>query len=116
LGEQFPPLGPLAQGNASLPKADVISAFSFAMDDQYKLGSTPCKGRYAGCMTAPCFFKPGAKTPPSDGDPIQCECPTFTGTYQVGQSGQACEIGGRGDSQTYLWSASNTISSRGNQP
>jgi hypothetical protein len=90
------------------PKADVISAFSFAMDGPYKLGSTPCSGEYAGCMTAPCTYKPGAKMPPSDGDPVQCECPVYNGTYQVGQNGQSCTIASP-DSSRYIWSAANTV-------
>lgn len=93
-----------------IPKADVISTFSFAMDGEYKLGSTPCSGLYAGCMTAPCFFKKGAKMPPSDGDPIQCECPVYNGTYQVGQNGQSCSIASP-DTATYVWSGSNTVPS-----
>jgi hypothetical protein len=96
--------------NASLmPKADLVSTFSFAMDSNYKLGSTACNGLYAGCMTAPCFFKAGHKSPPTDGEPIQCECPTYTGVNQVGQSNQSCSITGGGKA-TYVWSAGNSVS------
>jgi hypothetical protein len=99
-----------------MPKADLISTFSFAMNGDYETLPTPCEaGLYAGCMTAPCFFPEGAKQPPSDGDPIQCQCPTFNGVYQVGQPNRACTIptvpgmGGK----TYVWSASNTVPSSG---
>lgn len=92
-----------------MPKADLVSTFSFAMDGDYRLGSTACAGLYAGCMTAPCFFEEGAATPPSDGDPVQCKCPTYTGTYQVGQSNQACSIPDSNGS-AYVWSAANSVS------
>ena len=92
-----------------MPKADLVSTFSFAMDGDYRMGSIPCDGLYAGCMTAPCFFAEGTGEPPSDGAPIQCECPTYTGTYQVGQSGQECPIAGD-DGTMYVWSAARTVS------
>lgn len=95
-----------------IPKADLISAFSFAMDDDYDLGSTPCEGLYAGCMTAPCFFPEGAPQPPSDGDPIQCECPTFAGDFQVGQSNQACQPASE-NADPHVWSAANSVSDGG---
>lgn len=94
-----------------MPKADLISTFSMtAMATDYQIGTTPnCEGRYAGCMTAPCFFPEGAKQPPSNGDPIQCECPTFTGKYQVGQFKQQCNIPSSGG-KSYVWSAANNVS------
>lgn len=93
-----------------MPNADLISTFSMtAMAADYQIGTTPCEGRYAGCMTAPCFFPEGAKQPPSDGDPIQCECPTFTGKYQVGQFRQQCDIPTSGG-KSYVWSAANNVS------
>jgi hypothetical protein len=91
-----------------IPKADLISTFSFAMDGDYKLGSTSCNGLYAGCMTAPCFRKPGQTSPPTNGEPVECHCPTYTGDYQIGQSNQTCSIAG-GDKAAYTWSASNTV-------
>ena len=95
-----------------IPKADLVSAFSLAMNDDYAFGKTPCEGPraglYAGCMTAPCFLPPGAKQPPADGDPIQCQCPTFSGPYQVGQDSQMCKITPQ-DGTIYVWSASYTI-------
>lgn len=98
-----------------MPKADLISTFSFAMsgkDGSYELGSTPCEGSsagpYAGCMTAPCFYGSGHKSPTQDGELVQCQCPIYSGDFQIGQSGQTCPISGS-DGKTYVWSASNTV-------
>jgi hypothetical protein len=96
-----------------MPKADLVSTFSFAMDGDYQIGSTACPaGLYAGCMTAPCFFPEGARQPPADGDPIQCECPTYNGVYQVGQFLRQCSIPSVGR-ESYVWSAANTVSTGG---
>jgi hypothetical protein len=97
-----------------MPKADLVSAFSFAMDDDYDLGSTRCDepAPYAGCMTAPCFLPAGAQSPPADGDPIQCRCPIVTGAFQIGQDGQSCEIPSEGGMR-YVWSAANTVGGGG---
>lgn len=99
------------KGDASgslIPGADLISTFSFAMDNDYKLGSTCCAGLYAGCMTAPCHFAPG-KTSAANGDPVQCECPVADGNFQIGQSDQSCKIASSGP-QSYVWSASFSVS------
>jgi hypothetical protein len=103
--------------NASLmPKADLISTFSFAMNTDYKIGSTSCpSGRYAGCMTAPCFYiKVAKKSQVKDGDSVRCDCPIYDGAYQVGQSNQACTIPGEGKA-SFIWSASNTVPAAGNK-
>ena len=63
-------------------------------------------------MTAPCFFAKGDQTPPTDGEPVQCECPTVTGKYQVGQPGQQCTIDG---GTTYVWSAAYSVPADGGQ-
>jgi hypothetical protein len=98
-----------------MPKADLISTFSLtAMEPNYQVGVSPlpkdgnCHGRYAGCMTAPCFFEEGTKQPFSDGDPVTCECPTFEGPYQVGQFKQQCDIP-QSDGNIYVWSAANHV-------
>jgi hypothetical protein len=91
-----------------IPKADLISTFSFAMNKDYTTLPTPCSaGLYAGCMTAPCFFQEG-RSSASDGDPVQCDCPTYNGVYQVGQPDQQCTIPSQ-DGKSYVWSASNTV-------
>ncbi len=94
-----------------LPKADLVSTFSFAMNDTYEMGKgTDCtqvpNPLYAGCMTAPCFYPPGAPMPPKDGDPVYCQCPTWQGPYQVGQPDQSCTIPDGPDGTRYVWSAS----------
>ncbi len=94
-----------------IPGADVISAFSLAMNDDYQVGTSKCpSGEYAGCMTAPCYFQEGATIPPNNGDLIQCMCPTWTGDFQIGQFRQAsdCTIDGGG---VYVWSAANKVGS-----
>lgn len=92
-----------------MPKADMISTFSFAMTPNYPINPpVDCtqveNPLYAGCMTAPCFLPSGAPRPPKDGDPIQCQCPTFAGPYQVGEAGQSCTIPSSGG-KSYVWSA-----------
>jgi hypothetical protein len=92
-----------------IPGADLVSAFSFAMEEGYRMGSTTCEpGLYAGCMTAPCYLPAGASHPPSDGDPVQCRCPTYDGVYQVGQLDQQCSIPDQG-ATSYVWSAANRV-------
>jgi hypothetical protein len=59
-------------------------------------------------MTAPCFFKPGATKPPTDGEAIQCECLIYSGAFQVGQFKQSCTIPSDSGG-SYVWSASNTV-------
>jgi hypothetical protein len=93
-----------------MPKADLISTFSFAMAKDYETRPTPCTaGLYAGCMTAPCSLPESATGSPADGDPVQCDCPTYNGVYQVGQPGQQCTIPAQ-DGNSYVWSASNSVS------
>ncbi len=100
-----------------MPKADLISTFSFAMsgkDGPYELGSIPCTGsnagKYAGCMTAPCSYGPGHTSPTQDGELVQCQCPIYSGDYQIGQKGQSCPAQG---TTSYVWSASNTVKEAG---
>lgn len=98
-----------------MPKADLVSTFSFAMGAEYQLGSTTCAaGKYAGCMTAPCFFKAGHTGSVTNGEPIECQCPVYDGPYQAGQSKQVCPIP-PGDKATFVWSASNTVPASGGQ-
>lgn len=90
-----------------IPASDLISAFSFAMDKDYRQGSTPCTGPYAGCMTAGCAYGPNHRSPTVDGELVQCQCPIANGNFQIGQSHQTCAIAGSGQT-SYLWSASYT--------
>jgi hypothetical protein len=93
-----------------MPKADIDSTFSTAMikDHPQSIHPPNCMGLYAGCMTAPCFFKPGHTGAPVNGELIQCECPVYNGTYQVGAAKQACTIPNQG-STSYVWSAANHV-------
>jgi hypothetical protein len=100
---------PTDPSTSLIPKADLISTFSFAMHGDYRLGSKSCpSGLYAGCMTAPCFFEPGHKSPVTDGELVRCDCPTYAGVYQVGQANESCTIAG-GGKESYVWSASNRV-------
>ena len=109
-------------GSAGLiPGAQIISTFSFAMNDEYVPGSTDCTDPnanwpdlsylYAGCMTAGCSFEGAAPTAPYTGQTVQCACPTWRGPYQVGQNHQSCGIEPDAATKTrYVWSASYTVS------
>ncbi len=99
-----------------MPKADLISTFSFAMDANYSQAPpTSCtKGLYLGCMTAPCKYGPKHKSPTTDGELVQCQCPAYDGVYQVGQPNQTCTIPSSGGKH-YAWSASNAVTPGGGQ-
>lgn len=88
-----------------IPGADLISTFGFGLSKEYPPGSVDCNGLYAGCMTAPCYAEEGAEGPPSAGDTVRCQCPTYKGDYQIGQGGATCLETSTG----YTWSASLTI-------
>lgn len=85
------------------PDVDLISTFSFAHVSEHSFGSTACdSGLYAGCMTAPCSTDENGLT--------TCQCPTFTGPYQVGQrSKRLKELGLGCDISPNVWSAANRI-------
>ncbi len=98
-----------------MPKADLISTFSLAMSGKggtHELGSIPCNGSsagpYAGCMTAPCFYGPEHTSSTTDGERVKCQCPVYSGDFQIGQKGLSCPI-----DAGYVWSASNTVSGTG---
>lgn len=83
------------------PGAARISTFGFYRATVEPLGTTDCSadpGPYAGCMTAPCAG-PTMRNP--DGTvTIRCDCPIYDGPFQIGQSGQSCDIA------PLAWSAS----------
>ncbi|MCK7614728.1 hypothetical protein [Roseibium sediminicola] len=85
------------------PDVHLISTFSFAHVSEHSFGSTTCdSGLYAGCMTAPCSIDENGLT--------TCQCPTFTGPYQVGQrSKRLNELGLGCDISPNVWSAANRI-------
>jgi hypothetical protein len=96
--------------NGSLiPGADLISAFSLALEREIHIGNTSCdRDLYAGCMTAPCKAQldPVTGLPVQDPftglDLVQCACPLWDGKYQVGQDipPGSCTLGG-----SNVWSA-----------
>jgi hypothetical protein len=104
-GPNYAPACAAVNSGTMIPGADLISTFSYYLNDQIPISQSSCAtpALYAGCMTAPCT-RTGA-TDPTTGQPIvQCACPTFEGPYQVGQdlstTGQSCVLG---DNQ--VWSS-----------
>jgi hypothetical protein len=90
--------------------ADLVSTFSFAMSPldnsgSYTLGSTPCQGEYAGCMTAPCKYSS------ADRSIAQCACPTWVGPYEVGQQIPTSECQLKYPGLSYVWSAAHSVTS-----
>lgn len=96
-------LGNVADGVAQTldPNATLVSTFSMMHSLRYPIGSTSCDGTYAGCMTAAC----GEPYTGPDGERfVDCACPTFTGTYQFGQTNPDldCDL-----KLEHVWSAAN---------
>jgi len=82
-----------------IPKADLISTFSFDCLPTDGLGSTDCSttpSLYAGCMTAPCW-RTGTE------GIVQCSCPTYDGPFEIGLNDQSCTLDG-----PHVWSAAFT--------
>jgi len=92
-----------------LPGDYSISTFSFRHSIKYPIGSTPCsEGLYAGCMTAPCKLEEKINENKEKKLYSTCECPTFDGEFQIGQtlSTDACNL--YTDSKgKHVWSAAN---------
>ncbi|MGE4073158.1 MAG: hypothetical protein AB7E72_18470 [Lysobacterales bacterium] len=91
-------------------RADLVSTFSFAMGNTqalgaYTLGSVPCSGRYAGCMTAPCTFPEGVNANSTNGTIVNCACPMWSGDYEIGQSVPGCPA----EAATWVWSAAHSV-------
>lgn len=91
--------------NRLIPGADMLSAFSFACVPSEGLGQTTCTPLpYAGCMTAPCYRT-------SEKGIVSCQCPTFTGPFQVGSNLAQCQLpAGR------VWSAAYNPAETGTAP
>ena len=77
-----------------IPTAELTSVFSTVKTSDYATGTTPnsttCPaGKYAGCMTAPCYHT--GKTD-SAGNPLaECNCPVYDGPFELGQAGVPCD-------------------------
>lgn len=91
--------------NLTYGPPDSISDFSLAFSNitlgvaPFQLGNTACpSGKYAGCMTAPCYFEP--ITVDGDTFPVTCKCPVVEGDYAVGQDNVECDLG-----EDMVWSA-----------
>ena len=74
--------------------AKAISTFGFYRAKEEPIGNMDCStmpGLYSGCMTAPCF---GDATPDSSNNTvtIHCDCPNYDGPFQIGKSGESCDI------------------------
>lgn len=87
---QAPVCASLASGDF-MAGADRFSTFSFYRSTQEPIGLTDCTGQpgaYAGCMTAPCFNPTSAGV---DGTTmIECQCPIYSGPFQVGMDNLSC--------------------------
>lgn len=82
--------------NTLIPGAEMYSTFSFDCIPTNGIGQTNCTtAQYAGCMTAPCFKS-------STTGLVTCQCPIFSGPYQLGQTLPAdqCTL-----SDDLVWSA-----------
>lgn len=79
-----------ANHNAVIPTAELISVFSPVKSGDYPSGSTKCSaGKYAGCMTAPCYHT--GKFDSAGEELVQCKCPVYDGPFEVGQVGAPCD-------------------------
>lgn len=93
-----------ASGKAPMaPDAELVSTFSFARVKSYGIAQTNCTtaAPYAGCMTASCTLERDPKGKATGF--ATCRCPIYTGPFQVGQAGAACDAG-----TGNVWSAAYT--------
>lgn len=92
---QQPNQAPVCQSLISgdfMEGADRFSTFSFYRAKKEPIGLTDCSnepGLYAGCMTGPCFDPTTPGSEPGT-EMIECQCPTWTGPFQVGQDNLSC--------------------------
>jgi hypothetical protein len=102
-----------ANSSMVIPTAQLISVFTPAMGSNYTSGSTSCsRGKYAGCMTAPCYHT--GKFDSAGNELVQCKCPVFEGPFEIGQPNMPCDANaltptpqsGSGAARpSYVWSA-----------
>ncbi len=85
------------------PGANLLSVFSGDFAKEVPIGNSVCEsGKYAGCMTAPCYYPNGDPT----SDTAQCLCPNYSGAFQIGQDDREdqCSLG-----DNNVWSAANNV-------
>jgi hypothetical protein len=80
--------------NNVIPTAELVSVFSTVKTSDYATGTTPnstlCPaGKYAGCMTAPCYHT--GKTDSAGNELVECKCPVYDGPFELGQAGVPCD-------------------------
>jgi hypothetical protein len=102
-----------ANRNMVIPTAQLISVFSPVLSGEYGTGSTSCTaGKYAGCMTAPCYHT--GKVDSAGNELVECKCPVYDGPFEIGQANMPCDAnkltprqadGLRPQPQQYVWSA-----------
>jgi hypothetical protein len=102
--------------NVVIPNADLISVFSSLKNADYSNGSssnqTSCPaGKYAGCMTAPCYHT--GQTDSAGNELVQCTCPVYDGPFELGQAGVPCDANqltpaSNQTGDTYVWSAAHS--------
>lgn len=93
----------LKEKEKMFPGANLVSVFSLDFATDVPIGNSACdSGKYAACMTAPCYYPNG--DPGSD--TAQCLCPNYAGAFQIGQDGKEsqCSLG-----NANVWSAANNV-------
>jgi hypothetical protein len=80
--------------NTVIPTAELVSVFSTVKNSDYDTGarpnSTSCPaGKYAGCMTAPCYHT--GKMDNAGNELVECNCPVYDGPFELGQAGVPCD-------------------------
>jgi hypothetical protein len=84
-----------ANGTVSMaPKTELVSTFSFAKAKLYGTAQKSCTSTpmpYAGCMTASCTYE--RDTNGKQTGFAHCNCPIYSGPYQIGQADASCSAG-----------------------
>ncbi|ACK50015.1 hypothetical protein Msil_1046 [Methylocella silvestris BL2] len=99
-----------ANNNVVIPTAQLISVYTPVKNADYGGGTTTCSaGKYAGCMTAPCYET--GKTDGAGNKLVTCKCPVYDGPFELGQANRPCDANvltpwSAKDKGPYIWSAS----------
>jgi hypothetical protein len=111
-----PPACTAINDGTMMPKGSLISVFSTKKTANYSTpnnkSSTSCtKGKYAGCMTAPCHDT--GQTDGAGNALVSCRCPVYDGPFEIGQADVPCNANAltpawtaaTGKKEIYVWSA-----------